>query len=79
MQTPYITNEKHVTTKYITGQTIKLQKNMPTWQQTETIKDNNAALTVTHTLVHLHHSLNISTNNTSKEERFRNFPRLDEG
>ena len=68
-----------MTTKYITGQTTKLQKNMPTWQQTETIKDNDAALTVTHTLVHLCQSLNISTNNMSKEERFRNFPGPDEG
>ena len=37
------------------------------------------AMKVTHILVHLPQSLNISTNNTSKEERFRNFPRPDEG
>jgi len=43
---------------------------MPTWQQTETIKDNDAALTVRHTLVRLHQSLNISTNNMLKEETF---------
>ena len=30
----------------------------------------NAALTVRHTLVHLHQSLNISTNNMWKEETF---------
>ena len=30
----------------------------------------DAALTVRHTLVHLHQSLNISTNNTWKEETF---------
>ena len=39
MQTPDITNAKHMTTKYITGQTTKVQKIMPMWQQTETKKD----------------------------------------
>ena len=76
MQTPYITNENNVKTKYITGQTTKVHNIMPMWQQTETIKDplklkggNCKQQTASNTEDDMNKKLNHLQNSKQQKER----------